>query len=311
MQGFSKFALIAASLCFATATATAELFIYEPFDYAATNGVNNGAFLGDGNQLGGTGLGAWTQTNSGSNEIDVADGGLTYSDGFGNDLAVAGNAFERAVRTGQAAINAPITASGFAVDNTTTWMSFLYQDRGFSGPDFAIALTSQTIAFGDAQSLSSAGVGVGVGINGVGGPARAIGSVLWDNSTGISFTPEATASMDGPGASNVRLLSMKVNWNPDGTSDEIFVFDLTTAAGGVFDITTTPAESSAIATATVDISAADQALINNLAISETQFSFLDEVRVASTFAESVGIPEPSSLALLGLGGLLVARRRRG
>lgn len=38
---------------------------------------------------------------------------------------------------------------------------------------------------------------------------------------------------------------------------------------------------------------------------------IDDIRVADTLAESVGVPEPTSLALLGLGGLLVARRRRG
>lgn len=311
-MNFAKSTLLTvATFGFIAGTASAELFIYEPFDYSATNGVNNGSFLGDGNQAGGQGLGQWNQSNSGTNEIDVADGGLTYNDGFGNDLAVAGNSFERAVRVGQAEVNAPITATGFANDNTTTWMTFLYQDRGFSGPDFGIALTSESMAFGDAQSLTAAGNGVGVGINGVGGPARAIGSITYDNATGVSFTPEATASMDGPGSSNVRLLAMKVNWNEDGTNDEIFVFDLTTAAGGVHNINGAPAEGTAIATALVDFSAAQQASLDTLSISETQFSFVDEIRVASTFAEAVGVPEPSSLALLGLGGLLIARRRRG
>lgn len=38
---------------------------------------------------------------------------------------------------------------------------------------------------------------------------------------------------------------------------------------------------------------------------------IDAIRVGTTFADVTTVPEPSSLALLGLGGLLIARRRRG
>lgn len=291
-----------------TGVGQAELLIYEPFDYAATSGVNNGSFFGDGNQSGALGLGTWVQTNSGSNELDVETPGLTFTDNFGYTLPVAGNTLEREVRVGQAVANAPLTGSalgGVGADGTTLWMSLLYQDRGFSGPDFGIALTSEQMLFGDAQALANPGVGVGIGINGVGGPARAIGSIVYENATSLSFTPEATASMDGPGASNIRFLVMQVNWNPDGIDDEVYIYDLTEES-----LLSVPLPGSAIASYTMNFSAAEQASIDNLAISESQISYIDEVRVATTYAEVIGIPEPSSLALLGLSGLLVARRRR-
>lgn len=286
---------------------SAALLIHEPFDYASTAPVNNGASLGDGAQPGGFGLGTWSQANSGSNEIDVADGGVSFTDAGGNVLPVSGNAFERAQRVGQAAVNSPITASGFTADNTSIWMTFLYQDRGFSGPDFGIALTSQPMNFGDAQALTAAGFGVGVGINSVGGPERALGAIVYNNTTAQSFTPEpgpAPFSFNGPGASDVHLLGMRVNWNESGTLDEVFVFDIT-------DITTEPAEGDAIASATFDWTQAEQDSLSILGINESQVNFLDEIRVATTFAEAVGIPEPSA-ALLGVFGvLLVLRRRKG
>ena len=292
-----------AGLALFTGPASAALLIHEPFDYASTAGVNNGASLGDGGQTGGLGLGTWTQVNSGSNEIDVADSGLTFTDGASNVLSVSGNAFERAQRVGQAAVNSPITASGFATEGTSIWMTFLYQDRGFSGPDFAIALTSQTMNFGDPQALTAAGFGVGLGINSVGGPARSIGTAVYDNATGQSFTPEATSTFDGPGASGIHMLAMKVNWN-SGSDDEIFVFDLSS------DFSVEPAEGTALASATFNWSQAEQDMLNNLAINESQVNFLDEIRVATTFAEATGIPEPSAALLGALGGLVVLRRRR-
>lgn len=292
----------AAAAAFVANSASAGLVIYEPFDYAATNPVNNGASLGDGNQAGGLGLGMWTQANTGTNEIDVADGGLSFTDSGSNVLPVAGNAWERAVRQGQAATSSPVAAgaiSALTADNTTMWMTFLYQDRGFSGPDFGIGLQSENMIGNDNQTLAAAGVGVGFGINSTSGPARAISALYYDNSTDFTRVTEATATFDGPGASGVLLLAMKVEWNPDGTDDVISVYNVT-------DITTTP--TTPLAVATVDLSAAEQASLDVLNISETQVANVDEVRFGTTFASVV--PEPGSIALLGLGGLLIARRRR-
>lgn len=285
--------------------ASAALLIYEPFDYASTAGVNNGASLGDGNQTGGTGLGTWSQVNSGSNEIDVADSGLSFTDGGGNVLPVTGNSMERAVRVGQAAVNSPIIAGGLTSDNSTIWMTFLFQDRGFSGPDFGIALTSQTMVNGDAQALSSAGFGVGFGINSTGGQNRNIGTILYNNSTTQSFTPEGTPTFNGPGASGIHLLAMRVDWNPSGTPDVVSVFDVT-------DLTTEP--TTPLASDTFDWSQAEQDSVGFLAINESQVAFVDEIRVANTFDEAVGggaVPEPSSALLGAFGGLLALRRRRG
>lgn len=297
-----------------TGSASATLLIYEPFDYPSTEPINNGAsFLGDGSQTGGLGLGTWSQTSQGTvgtpaappnNETDVSDGGLTFTDGGGNTLPSTGNAWVRRNRVGQIATSSPIVANGFTADNTTVWMTFLYQDLGFSGPDFGIGLSSENMIGNDAQSLTASGVGVGFGINSTSGPARAISALYYDNSTEFTRVTEATASFDGPGATGILLLAMKVEWNPDGTDDVISVYNVT-------DLTTEP--STPLATATVDLSQAEQDSLDVFNISETQVAFVDEVRVATTFENAVGgtiVPEPSAALLGSLAGLLALRRRR-
>jgi hypothetical protein len=302
-------ALALAGVALFAGSASASLVIYEPFDYAQTEPINDGAYLGDGNQAGGLGLGTWSQVdNPGNvppvNEADVADGGLSFTDGGGNALPVAGNAWVRRQRVGQIATSSPIDSgatTALTADNTTIWMTFLFQDLGFSGPDFGIGLASQTMVGNDNQSLSAAGVGVGFGINSTAGQDRNIGAVYYDNSTEFTRVTEDPATFNGPGASSVLLLAMKVEWNPAGTDDVISVYNVT-------DLTTEPTV--ALATATVDFSQAEQNTMNIFNISDTQVAFVDEIRVATTFAEAVGVPEPSVALLGALGGLLMLRRRR-
>ncbi|MDG2125815.1 MAG: PEP-CTERM sorting domain-containing protein [Verrucomicrobiales bacterium] len=293
-----------ASVALFAAPASATLLIYEPFDYTPTNPVNNGARLGDGSQTGGRGLGTLWQSNTNNNDIAVRDGGLSFTDGGGNALPVAGNAMERVVRQGQAAVSSPITinpTTALTADNTTIWMTFLYEDLGFSGPDFGIGLHSAAMIGNDNQTLSASGFGVGFGINSSGGPARSIATIVYDNSVDFTRQTEATASFDGPGPSDVFLLAMRVDWNPSGTLDEISVYNVT-------DLTNEPTV--ALASDTFDFTQAQQDSLTIFNISETQVANVDEIRVATTFAEAVGIPEPSTALLAALGGLLVLRRRK-
>ena len=240
-------ALTAATLL--TASLNAQLEIYEPFDYAPTNPLNDGRYLGDGNQAGGLGLGAWSQVdNAGNgtgtgfapvNEVDISDGGVTFTDSFFNVLPVAGNASERRNRVGQVASSSPIdpaATTALTADNSTMWMSFLFQDFGFSGPDFGIGLHTEKMVGNDNQDLEAAGYGVGFSIVSTGGQARNIGTAVYNNAVNATLVPEATPTFNGPGSSDVFLLALKVNWNESGTSDEIFAFIIN-------DITTEPLES--------------------------------------------------------------------
>ena len=295
-KGTSFLPLLVASLAGLAAPASAELFIYEPFDYLSTAPANDGRWFGDATQPydTGLGLGAWSHRDAAGNgtpngiappnEGDISDQGVTFTDTFGNELPVAGNAYERRIRTGQVAASAPINAAvtaGLTADNSTMWMSFLFQDFGFSGPDFGIGLHSEKMVSDDNQGLEAPGFGVGFGIVSTGGTARNIQTAVYNNSTSATLVPEATPTFDGPGASPVYLLALKVNWNEAGTPDEIFAFIIT-------DLTTEPDETAALAMGTFDFDLATQQSLDVLNFSDTQVGYVDEIRVGTTFADVVG-----------------------
>ncbi len=272
---------------------SADLLIYEPFEYDPTTEINENGFFGDGNQAGGGGLGQWSQVSNGvvgttdappNNEGDVADEGVMFTDAGGNILPVAGNAYERRNRVGQVAVSSPIDASATAAltaDNSTMWMTFLFEDFGFSGPDFGIGLHSEKMVGNDNQDLEAAGFGVGFGIVSSGGADRNIGTAVYDNTVNFVRQFEATPTFNGPAASEVFLLAMKVNWNESGTPDEIFVFI-------VDDLTTEPDEADALASDTFDWDLATQQSLDFLNFSDTQVGYVDEIRVGTTFGDVIG-----------------------
>ena len=289
---------------------SAELFIYEPFDYLPTTEANDGRFFGDSSQPydTGLGLGAWSHRDAqgnGSpngrpplNEGDVADEGLSFIDESGNELPVSGNAYERRQRVGQVAASAPIDPAATAAltgDNTTMWMSFLFQDFGFSGPDFGIGLHTEKMVSDDNQGLEAPGYGVGFGIVASGGQSRNIRTAVYENSTGASrLAAEPNPTFNGPAASEVFLLALKVNWNPEGTPDEIYAFIIN-------DITTEPEEGDAVIMDTFDFDLVTQQALDVFNFSDTQVGYVDEVRVGTSFDAVMGKRMEKSSPQLSVG----------
>jgi hypothetical protein len=80
------------------------------------------------------------------------------------------------------------------------------------------------------------------------------------------------------------LIVGKINWKPNGTPDELLLFNVT-------DLFTEPPESAAIASITnLDF---EQSAFDTVAMWDSSFSINDEIRFGNTFANVMGIHDPN------------------
>ena len=77
------------------------------------------------------------------------------------------------------------------------------------------------------------------------------------------------------------LLALKVNWNPDGTFDEVFAFIID-------DIMNEPSEEDAVISDVFDFDLETQRSLSVFNFSDTQVGYVDEIRVGTTFQSVMG-----------------------
>lgn len=129
-------------------------------------------------------------------------------------------------------------------------------------------------------------------------------------------------NLTGAGAPTIgtHLLLAKAELNVSGANDRLsfwFNPDLSGGEGGLGAATYTDASADTFGTAFggVGVMLVDRNFDGNVFTTDPDNELengelIDAIRVGTTFADVTSVPEPGSLALLGLGGLLVARRRR-
>ncbi len=285
------FAAVAmAMLVLTAASANADLIVEEQFIYEAGQlDTLNGGIGFDG---------PWVATKSHGRDYQVgltefadiknlnADSGLSFS-----TLRVAGSALSRFGSAGRAQAHRTISAASQAAltrDNTTIWFSQL-----FAGPannrNAVFIFSTQSIKHTDnPYELSAPGDGFGVAtasiVGGVGGNGNgSINAVAYDNSITVTSFVEGTYTPDPTTATS--LIVGKINWKPNGTPDELFLFNVT-------DMSTEPAESEAFASITnLDF---DQSAFNTVAMYDGTNSVTDEIRFGNTFADVMGAVASSS-----------------
>lgn len=285
----SAAAIAAAALA---VSAQAELIVYEGFDYTAAADVAG--------QNGGTGFAAaW----SGSDSFDVSSG-LSFG-----SLQVTGGSSARVNRAGNAAISRTVSASAvtaLTADDSTMWFSVL-MDPTDDTLELSVAgfplNTHGTLIFGD--TALTGGSGTAPAPIGAGGDAF---GVSFDGIDGDFANTEIQAvsyvggviSTDGTlvVGDNISFIVGQIDFAADGTDDTLTLYNVTDPSAPL---------PTAFATLSADF---DQSTFNVVSIGDAQTSIFDEIRFGTSLADVTPVPEPGSLALLGLGGLAMVRRRR-
>ncbi|GAA5479105.1 hypothetical protein [Haloferula helveola] len=268
--------------------------VYEGFDYPA--GSLSGANGGTG--FSGPGGSAWVESDSGSNPLGVRSPGLSFG-----SLPVSGNTAERTSNLNRAQANRTISDSArstLTADGTTIWFSVLWLP-GASGSDERGAFMFGNSSFGD-TSGDPVTSGDGFGFSPYTGVRN---TTIHANAWVVGDASTNPAASDDSGLAHTSatyLLVGKINWNASGTADEFFLFNVTDPAAPE------PGEGSAIASITDQDF--DQSDWNTISIYENHAGEWDEIRFATTYAEALGVPEPSRFHLIAVGGALLCLHSR-
>jgi len=283
LMGKSAFAALSAALLIA-APAHGALIAYEGFDYAAGNLATNNGGTGDWG-------GAWAGGNTVVTPASVAWDGTDSSGGVYRTQALATRA---------------ISTTFVGSSSAPLYFSAEFQKNGPQGAansnGYAVflALTTST-------ATNTVTDTVRIGLNNNQFNAR-IGTGTSGDQVNTNFGSYAY-STDGattpPYVGSTVLLVGKIEFNISGVNDRLTVWaydssDLSTHIGSVV------VEGKNIGWETPTF-AKTQAF--NLAPTTQGDGLIDNIYIGSDWY-SVGIPEPSSLALLALGGLCAFRRRR-
>jgi hypothetical protein len=245
--------------------------VYESFDYTTDEELPT--------QTGGSGFsGAWTGPNAGyTDPWEIADATLSYS-----TLVVGGNAGDDTSANSSDCFRRLDMSVLDTSDGASVWFSFLM--------DYATLTSDLRVSFFCNEDTHGNGATV--------------------EFKGGNGTIELKGSFSGTGATSASLGSThlyvgRVDFS-DADDGDVFTLWIDPELGS------TPDDGDAFltTTGTLDMSAADYYPSVYLRAGRGAVTYVDEIRMDTTFADVTPVPEPATMALLGLGGLAVLRRRR-
>ena len=302
-------ALAGLGLSFGLAQAAdAALYVYEGFQYETALTTRAGSDLLDGQaddapttDTDATGLGSvWTDTVSpnATSNLFMAENSLAFG-----DLATTGNHVRSDTNSNNDNYTRPITN---ALDGGgELWFSVLANklQNNFSAAEGGLVIGNQQVnntrILLDTGTTGLAGFGIAPTTSGNNWTAYA-----WDGSSQSVGDANLGVATNG---SETSLLVGKVSFNTgSGGTDEYTLYDYQLNAGSVVGGTLNQIGS------TIEVNV-DESTLDTLSLTRQVNTAYDEIRVADNLNEVLGlaVPEPSSLALLAMGGLMMARRRRG
>ena len=282
-------------------SASAELYVYEGFQYSNDGDILDGEPDGSGTpaDINATGLGGvWDDQLTKTEHLDIYENSLSFG-----DLVTNGN-HVGSETTSQENIYVRSMTNTNIGSTDDLYFSILIKPTNSNSASRSGLILSDTNATGTNGRFDNVSVtnGIGVGSEGFAN----FNPFVWDGGVQTASTGSLSTS-DG----TTYLLVGHLSFNSHVSGDDEFTlynYNLTTSGGTV---TADFANLDIIGeTLRVDIDEDLTEKLDVINLTRQRQPFYDEIRVASTLEEALAVPEPTSLALLGLGGLLVASRRR-
>ncbi len=290
-------ATIAIPLALLAGKAGAAALIYEGFDYG-TGSVSGGS--------GGTGFtGNWSTNNAAPT---VASPGLSWG-----SLAVAGNSVVNPSTGGSGARDIGSTSvldsAGLMGNGQTLWFSVIVNKpaSGNANVDLNFSLGTDGFhnvgTFAERLNLES-GEGIGFAVTNRAATLMDVEAAYWQDNDADTIADRITQNTDATDLINrwagpTALIVGRIDWGANDLASETLTLY---APDTALNLGTGKTWST--------IAALDQSAFDTVAFELKGGGTIDEIRFGATSADVLIVPEPGSLALLGLSGLALLRRRR-